>query len=108
MADHETEQSPHELRVFWGPLSLAIPLAVAVVGFLFVAGASKGVGGDMVGPAFFVRATFALGIAGIFGFAAAIRAIVKREDWITLAFVGFLLNPVFIVYGALAGKMLLR
>jgi hypothetical protein len=108
MADHKTEQLSQGFQVFWGPVSLAIPLIVVLVGLLFVASASKGVGGDMVGPAFFVYAVVALGIAGVFGLAAAIRAIAKREDWITLAFVGLLLNLVFVGYGALCASHLLR
>jgi hypothetical protein len=95
-------------RFVWGMLSIAIPILAVLIGFLIVADASRGVGGDMVGPAYFVYAELGVGIAGIFGAAAALRSILKREDCLTLASVSLLLNFAFIVLGVLAGKMLLR
>ena len=108
MATPETSGLKQDKRFVWGVLSVAIPILAVAVGLFIVAGASRGVGGDMVGPAFFVYAEVGVGIAGIFGAAAALRSILKREDCLTLASVGLLLNLAFIVLGALAGKMLLR
>lgn len=108
LADHKKEQSPQEPRYLWGPLSVAIPIISVVVGFLFVASGSKGVGGDMVGLGFLLYAGVGVGIAGIFGEAAAIRAIMKGEDRITLAFAGLFLNLILIALGVLFAGVLLK
>jgi hypothetical protein len=104
----DLRKSEQDNPAFWGPISFAIPVVFLLFGFLFVADASSGVGGDMVGPGVFVYAEIALGGAGIFGVAAAIRAVIRRERWITLACVGLLLNLVFVIYGAICAIWLLR
>lgn len=43
-------------ELFWGPVSVCLPLAALLAAFRVVAGASRGVGGDMAGPAFFLYA----------------------------------------------------
>ncbi|RRJ94315.1 hypothetical protein Ga0100231_008050 [Opitutaceae bacterium TAV4] len=108
MTDSETNHLEQDIPIFWGPVSIAIPTAALVIGFLFVAGASKGVGGDMVGFGFLIYAAVAVGAAGIFGAAAAIRAIKKEEKWIAFAFVGLLLNLAFIAVGGFYASILFR
>ncbi len=108
MSDSDTKHLAQDVPVFWGPVSIAIPIGALVIGFLVVAGASKGVGGDMVGFGFLIYAAIAVGAAGIFGAAAAIRAIKKEEKWIALAVLGLLLNLAFIAVGAFYGSLFLR
>ena len=55
MTDSETKSAAADVPAFWGPVSLATPIAAVVVGFLFVAGASKAVGGDTVATAVYSK-----------------------------------------------------
>jgi hypothetical protein len=104
MSDTPAQESPS----FWGPVSLALPLIAVVLAFLVVAGASKGVGGDMVGFGFLLYALIGLGIVGVLGIAAAIRALVKNEKGIVFPIVGILLNLVFVMVGIFYGSIFLR
>jgi len=108
MANRDTGQPKKNSPVIWALVSVAIPIIAVAVGFLVVAGASKGVGGDLIGTVYLIYAEVGVGIASICGAAAAVYSIMKREDYLTLASVGLLLNLVFIAYGALVGRMLLR
>ena len=94
--------------MFWGPMSLAIPVVAVVVGFLVVAGASKGVGGDMVGFGFLLSALVGLGIAGMLGGVSAIYALKQKEKWVVLPIIGLLLNLAFVLIGVFYGTLFLR
>lgn len=108
MTDSETNSAAPDVPAFWGLVSLATPITAILVGFLFVASASKGVGGDMVGAGFLIYAAVAVGGVGIFGAAAAVRAIKKEEKWIALAILGLLLNLAFIAVGAFYSSIFIR
>jgi hypothetical protein len=108
MTDLNTKNFSRDVPVFWGPLSLAIPVGAVVISFLFIASASKGVGGDMVGFAFFIYAAIAVGCAAILGIGAAFLAMRKKERFIALAIVGFLMNLVLIAIGVFYGSIFIR
>jgi len=84
---------------FWGLISLALPIAAAVLGFLLLASVGKGVGGDMIGAGVAMLAIAALGVAAIGGLVAACVAIKKKERWIMCAVLGLVLNLPLALYG---------
>ena len=108
MTDHEQGRKEEDSRSIWALLSIAIPVVAVVLGFLVVASGSSGAGGDMVGQGLFVYAMAGAGIVGVFGTAAAIKSVLRREDCLTLASVSLLVNLALVVVGALAGWSLLR
>ncbi len=103
-----TKKFARDVPVIWGPLSLAIPVGAVVISILFIASASKGVGGDMVGFAFLIYAAIAVGCAAILGIGAAFLAIRKKEKYIALAIVGFITNLVLIAIGLFYGSLFIR
>jgi hypothetical protein len=90
----ENQSAPDLARnpAFWGPISVAVPAVVTVIGFLAVASASKGVGGDMVGFGILVYALGAAGLGSVFGLFAAGVAMKKNERRIVFAIIGFIVN----------------
>jgi hypothetical protein len=84
----------------WGGASVALPVAGLLVGFLFVSGAAKGVGGDMAGGAL-IYGGAALGVVSLIGLCAAIVSLIKKEKWPLLGIIGILLNLPAVGYGLL-------
>ena len=97
MTDRELKQLALDVPFFWSGVSLAAPVAafVFVVAVLALSGGGRGVGGDMIGASLAIIAAAGLGIASVFGFAAAVYAIKKGEKWIGFAYAGLLLNLTF-------------
>lgn len=108
MYDRKPKNTELDVPVFWGPVSLAIPLVTFVGSILFVATVSRGTGGDMVGAGAIVYGAVALGIGGIAGASAAIWAIKRKESWIALAIIGIILNLPCIWIGAVYGTLILK
>lgn len=81
-----------------GAVSVALPVIGLLVGFLFVSGAAKGVGGDMAGGAL-IYGGAALGVVSLIGLCAAIVSLIRREKWPVLGILGLLLNLPAVGYG---------
>lgn len=88
-----------ESRV-WGGVSVALPVIGLLVGFLFVCGAAKGVGGDMAGGALLYGGAV-LGAVSLIGLCAAVVSLVRKEKWRLLGIIGILLNLPAVGYGLL-------
>lgn len=108
MYDRKPKNLELNVPVFWGPVSLAIPVVTFVGSILFIATMSSGTGGDMIGAGAIVYAAVALGIAGIAGASAAAWAIKRKESWIALAVIGMILNLPCIWLGAVYGTLILK
>ncbi len=84
----------------WGGVSVALPVIGLLVGFLFVSGAAKGVGGDIAGGAL-IYAGAVLGGVSLIGLCAAVVSLGRKEKWRLLGIIGILLNLPAIGYGLL-------
>lgn len=84
----------------WGGVSVALPVIGLLVGFLFVSGAAKGVGGDMAGGAL-IYGGAVLGVVSLIGLCAAVVSLVRKEKWRPLGIIGILLNLPAVGYGLL-------
>ncbi len=104
-----TKPLANRLPSFWGLVSLGLPISYLVLGYLVCCFAKNSDNPDISSLSFiiFMFALMGGGLVGLFGAAAAIRAIMKKEKWIAMPLVGLLPNLAWITIGCCVGYSIL-
>jgi hypothetical protein len=82
-----------------GVISITVPICGMGAALVLVASASRGTGWERAGPGILIDSVMIVGISGLLGATAALRAMVRKEIWLGLAQVGLILNIIILAIG---------